>query len=167
MTELSIRRAEERDLQRLTEIYNEQVVDGVSTLDLSPRTAEDRRTWLHVHNTGNHPLVVCTDGGDAVLGYASLSPYREKEAFCTTVELSIYVAPEARRRGVATYLMQYLLDWAADDPETHHVVSVVTGGNEASCRLHEKFGFTCIGVQHEVAMKFGRWLDIIYYEKLV
>ena len=79
------------------------------------------------------------------------------------MELSIYIHPDFRRQGIAGALMGFLLDEARRDGRTHTVVSVITTGNEASCRLHERFGFTFCGRIPEVGMKFGRYLDIDNY----
>ncbi len=154
-----IREGRISDLEQLTEIYNYEVINGVATLDLREKTLDERREWFFSHNVDNHPLIVCeTDG--RVAGYATLSPYREKEAYSSTVELSIYVGHEFRHRGIATRLMAEILDMARKDERTHNVVSVITGGNEASVKLHDKFGFTFCGTIPEVGAKFGRMLDI-------
>lgn len=160
--ELTIRPAALRDLEALTAIYNYEVEHGVATLDLTPRTLAERRVWLDAHNVDNHPLLVAEVDG-VVVGYASLSSYRPKEAYRTTVELSVYIAPDRRGQGVAAALMTELLALARQNPDTHAVVSVITSGNEASCRLHEKFGFTFCGTVPDVAFKFGRSLGIDHY----
>lgn len=157
-----IRKAEQKDLQELLDIYNDEVVNGVSTLDLNPRSLEERQVWFDHHNVENHPLYVAEEEG-RVAGYSSLSSYREKEAFRSTVELSIYVEKDFRNRGIATELMAFILDLARADERTHSVVSVVTAGNEASCKLHEKFGFVYCGTIPEVGMKFGVYRDIVNY----
>ena len=157
-----IRKAEQRDLQELLDIYNYEVVNGVATLDLTPRTLAEWQAWFDRHNVNNHPLYVAEVDG-RVAGYSSLSSYREKEAYKSTVELSIYISPEFRMRGIATALMAYILDLAKADPRTHTVVSVITAGNEASCKLHEKFGFDFCGTVPEVGMKFGKYQDIVTY----
>ena len=122
--------------------------------------------WFDVHNVDNHPLLVAEQDG-RVAGYASLSSYRAKEAYRSTVELSIYIHPDFRRQGVATALMEAILAEARRDPGTHTVVSVITDGNEASRKLHEKFGFTYCGAIREVGMKFGRYLDILNFSRTV
>ena len=157
-----IRKAEQKDLRELLEIYNYEVVNGVSTLDLNPRTLEDWQTWFDHHNVENHPLYVAEVEG-RVAGYSSLSSYREKEAYKSTVELSIYISPDFRKRGFATALMAFILEEAKADERTHAVVSVITSGNEASCKLHEKFGFAFCGTVPEVGMKFGKYQDIVTY----
>lgn len=161
-----IRKAEQKDLQELLDIYNYEVVNGVSTLDLNPRSLEDWQIWLDRHNVENHPLYIAEIDG-RVAGYSSLSSYREKEAYKSTVELSIYISPDYRKRGIATALMAFILDLAKADPRTHTVVSVITAGNEASCKLHEKFGFDFCGTVPEVGMKFGKYQDIVTYSLFV
>ena len=159
---MKIRTAQREDLRQLLDIYNYEVEHGVATLDLRPKTMEEWERWFAAHNVENHPLIVAERDG-SVAGYASLSSYREKEAYRTTVELSVYVAPDCRHCGVATALMEEILRMAREDASIHMVVSVITAGNEASSRLHEKFGFTFCGTIPEVGMKFGRYLDIDNY----
>ena len=135
---------------------------GVATLDLTPRSLAQWQAWFDHHNVENHPLYVAEIDG-SVAGYASLSSYREKEAFRSTVELSIYIAPDFRKRGAATALMAFILEDAKADERTHTVVSVITAGNEASRKLHEKFGFEFCGTIREVGVKFGEYQDIENY----
>ena len=158
-----IRKAELKDLKDLLEIYNYEVVYGISTLDIQPKTLDEWRGWFDAHNIDNHPLIVAEIDGHAV-GYASLSSYREKEAYCSTVELSVYVDVSYRKRGIANALMEAILDMAKEDESIHMVVSVITGGNEASIRLHDKYGFTYCGSIHEVGVKFREYRDIENYE---
>lgn len=157
-----IRKAEISDLKALLDIYNYEVENGVATFDLQPKTLREREKWFYNHNIENHPLYVAEVDGK-VAGYASLSPYREKEAYKSTVELSIYIALAHRGKGIATSLMEYILEVAKADSRIHTVVSVITSGNEASARLHEKFGFTFCGTIKEVGMKFGQYLSIDNY----
>ena len=158
-----IRKAEKRDIPELTEIYNYEVRNGVATLDIHEKTITEREVWFNAHTSGNHILIVSEDNGK-VTGYASLSPYREKEAYSSTVELSVYVAPDCREKGVASELLSNILEFAKNDPATHLVVSVITAGNDASVHLHEKFGFTYCGTIHQVGVKFGKYFDIVNYE---
>lgn len=162
MEQISIRKAKDSDLQALLDIYNYEVVNGVATLDLEQKTLAEWRIWFNHHNVDNHPLIVAELMGQ-VAGYASLSSYREKEAYRSTVELSIYVGPDFRRMGVAAALMEAILKEARKDERTHTVVSVITSGNVASEKLHGKFGFEFCGTIREVGMKFGVYQDIDNY----
>lgn len=163
---MQIRIAKIGDLQSLLDIYNYEVRNGVATFDLQEKTLAEWETWFYAHNIQNHPLIVAERDG-TVVGYASLSAYREKEAFASTVELSVYVAPDARRKGVASALMQSMLDMARADTAIHTVVSVITKDNAASVHLHQKFSFQYCGTMTEVGMKFGQLLDIVHYQLLV
>ena len=163
---MQIRQAVQEDLLPILEIYNYEVVNGTATLDLHPRTPEEWQVWFDAHNVDNHPLIVGVEDGK-VIGYASLSSYRPKEAYRSTVELSIYVHPEHRRKGTATTLMEALLEMARADERTHNVVSVITAGNAASEHLHRKFGFTFCGTIPEAGEKFGRMIAIDNYSLIV
>jgi phosphinothricin acetyltransferase len=92
-----------------------------------------------------------------------LSSYREKEAFKSTVELSIYIGADYRGKGIASALMDFILKEAKKDAMTHTVVSVITAGNEASRKLHKKFNFEFCGTIKEVGVKFGEYRDIENY----
>lgn len=159
---MKIRTSVTEDLPRLLEIYNYEVLHGISTLDLTPRTLEEWETWFAAHNVENHPLLTAELEGK-IAGYASLSSYRDKEAYRSTVELSVYVDADCRGKGVASALMTRILAMAREDSRTHMVVSVITDGNQASQALHDKFGFTFCGIIPEVGMKFDRYQHIRNY----
>lgn len=158
-----IRKAVSGDLAGTLEIYNYEVENGTATLDLRPKSKEEWRLWMDAHNRDNHPLYVAEEDG-VIAGYASLSTYREKEAFRSTVELSVYVHPMYRHRGVATALLSRIISAAEDDADTHMIVSVITAGNEVSERLHERFGFKYCGTLSEVGFKLGQYRDVHHYE---
>ena len=163
---MKIRVSVPEDLPALLDIYNYEVIYGTSTFDTVPKTLEERNIWFHEHNVGPYPLYVAEIDGQ-VAGYASLSPYRTKDAYRSTVELSIYIAPDFRGRGIATALMTTILDIARQDETIHTVISVITSGNQASEHLHEKFGFEFCGSMREVGVKFGKYLDIVNYQLFV
>lgn len=168
MTDIIIRRAVREDVPFLLDIYNYEVVNSAATLDLNPRTLDEWYAWYEAHQTDLHPLFVaeCAKAG-TVLGYSSFSPFRSKEGYRSTVELSIYVSKDARGRGVATMLLEALVDhaWASD--EIHLVISIITSENVPSMHLHRKFGFTYRGTLHEVGHKMGRYVGISIYELMV
>lgn len=161
-----IRIAELKDMPRLLDIYNYEVLNGTATFDLHPKTMEERMTWFYEHNRDNHPLIVAEMDGKAV-GYATLSSYRPKEAYASTVELSVYIDPSYRRQGIARRLIADILAEARGRDDIHTVISVITEGNDASVRLHEEFGFACCGTLREVGKKFGRLLGTVSYQLMV
>ena len=161
-TFMIIRKPTRQDVPALLDIYNYEVENGTSTLDINKKTLAQWGEWYDNHNIENHPLIVAENDGE-VVGYATLSSYRVKEAYRTTVELSVYVSPYHRKNGVGTALMESIINLAREDESIHTVVSVITGGNVASVRLHEKFGFTFCGTIREVGVKFGKFVDIENY----
>lgn len=166
MSELIIRSSAKDDVFACLSIYNYEVEHGVATLDLEPRTLEEWHEWYNAHSDEQHPIIVGTID-DVVVGYASLSPYRLKDAFKSTVELSIYIHQNYRGRGVATRLMEHILEMAKADTMIHNVVSVITAGNEGSTKLHTRFGFTYCGLTPEVGFKHGKYQDTETYALLV
>ena len=166
MSELVIRPITQDDISACLAIYNYEVEHGVATLDLEPRTLEEWHEWYNAHSDEHHPIIVGTIN-DVVVGYASLSPYRLKDAFKSTVELSIYIHQDYRGQGVATRLMERILEIAKEDTMLHNVVSVITAGNEESTKLHNRFGFTYCGLTPEVGFKHGKYQDTETYALLV
>ena len=166
MSELVIQSITKNDIFACLAIYNYEVINGVATLDLEPRTLEEWHEWYNAHSDEHHPILVGTID-DVVVGYASLSPYRLKDAFKSTVELSIYIHQDYRGQGVATQLMERILEMAKEDTMLHNVVSVITAGNEESTKLHNRFGFTYCGLTPEVGFKHGKYQDTETYALLV
>ena len=161
-----IRKAEPEDLPRLLEIYNDEVANGTATFDTRPRSREEGRRWMEAHSTPSRPLCVAEEAGN-LLGYVSLSDFNPKAAYAGTAELSLYIAREHRGRGVGTAMMEYILETARADGSLHSVVSLITADNAASLRLHERFGFRHMGTLYEAGCKFGRMLDVEYYQIIV
>ena len=166
MNNLNIRHASIDDVSHCLDIYNYEVVNGVATLDLEPRTLPEWQEWFRAHQTSDHCIFVGLMD-DVVVGYASLSPYRTKDAFKSTVELSIYIHQEYRGKGVASKLMNHILEHAKETETLHTVVSVITAGNAASTALHERFGFTYCGLTPQVGFKHGKYQDTETYALLV
>lgn len=166
MSGLAIRAAWLEDLPRLTEIYNHYVVHSPATFDLEAKTLEQRREWFaQFAETGRHRLLVAEEGG-AVQGYVGTMRWRPKPAYDTTVETSIYCAPESVGRGVGVQLYAALFEAIAGE-EIHRVLAGFVPPNPASAALHERFGFRPVGVFSEVGYKFGRYWDVCWVEKRV
>ena len=166
MSELVIRPITQDDVVSCLDIYNYEVVNGVATLDFEPRTLPEWQEWFDAHQTVEHCIFVGLMD-DVVVGYASLSPYRTKDAFKSTVELSIYIHQDHRGKGVASKLMAHILEHAKENDTLHTVVSVITAGNEESTKLHSRFGFTYCGLTPEVGFKHGKYQDTETYALLV
>lgn len=165
MGNFTVRRANPADLPAILLIYNDEVVNGLSNLDIHPKSEEQAEEWFARYNREgeSHPLLVAEAPDGHIAGFACLSRFQEKEAYRSTVELSVYVARKDRKQGVATELLEEILAEARRDPEVHLVVSVITSLNRASIELHKKFGFVFCGRIREVGTKFGHFMDIDNY----
>ncbi|MFF2513027.1 GNAT family N-acetyltransferase [Streptomyces sp. NPDC058086] len=172
-TEVQVRPGVEADLDALTAIYNHYVRETPITFDTAVFTPEERRPWLLSHpEDGPHRLMVATDtdsqgtpgNAQRILGYATSSAFRPKPAYATSVEVTIYLAPDAGGRGVGTLLYKALFEALADE-DVHRAYAGIAQPNEASVRLHERFGFRHVGTYREVGRKFGRYWDVAWYEK--
>ncbi|MET7907120.1 N-acetyltransferase family protein [Streptomyces avermitilis] len=165
-TEVQVRPGVEADLKALTDLYNHYVRETPITFDTAAFTPEERRPWLLSHpEDGPHRLMVAT-GADSqeILGYATSSPFRAKPAYTTFVEVTVYVAPDAGGRGVGTLLYGALFEALAGE-DLHRAYAGIAQPNEASTRLHERFGFRHVGTYREVGRKFGRYWDVAWYER--
>ncbi|WP_079110345.1 GNAT family N-acetyltransferase [Streptomyces roseifaciens] len=154
------------DLTELTEIYNHYVVHTPITFDIEPVTVEERRAWLDSHPaTGRHRLLVAEEAG-RILGYATSSPFRDKRAYETSVETSIYLGPDHTGRGLGGLLYRTLFEALADE-DVHRAYAGITQPNVASMRLHERFGFRPAGVLEQVGRKFGTFWDVAWLERRI
>ncbi|MGW7378761.1 N-acetyltransferase family protein [Streptomyces sp. NPDC054794] len=164
--EVQVRPGVESDLEALTDLYNHYVRETPITFDTAIFTPEERRPWLLSHpEDGPYRLMVAVDvDSQRILGYATSSPYRPKPAYSTSVEVTVYVAPDAGRRGVGTLLYKSLFEALADE-DLHRAYAGIAQPNEASTRLHERLGFRHVGTYREVGRKFGRYWDVAWYEK--
>jgi L-amino acid N-acyltransferase len=162
---VTVRLARREDAEAIRAIYNREVVGSTVTFDLVPRTLEEQQRWIDDHS-GAHPALVAVDDGGTVIGFASLSPYRSRPAYSTTVEDSVYVHADHRGRGVARRLLTDIVDLATTSG-FHAVMARIVGTHEASIRLHRACGFELVGVEREVGRKFGRWLDVALMQRLL
>ena len=153
------------DAEAIRTIYNREVVGSTVTFDLVPRSLEDQEAWLDEHS-GAHPAVVAVDDHGRVCGFGSLSPYRPRPAYRTTVEDSIYVDPDYQGQGVGKGLLMELVR-LAESHGFHALIGRIVGGHEASIGLHQACGFEQIGVERQVGRKFGKWLDVVLMQRLI
>jgi phosphinothricin acetyltransferase len=161
---MQVRLAHLGDAEAIRGIYNVEVTGSTATFDIVERTPRQQIEWLE-HHSGAHPAVVAVDEGE-VCGFGSLSPYRERAAYSTSVEDSVYVGGSWRRRGVGALVLEELVRLARIHG-FHTVIGRIAGGNEGSVLLHERCGFQVIGVEREVGRKFGRWLDVTLVQRLL
>jgi phosphinothricin acetyltransferase len=162
--DITVRPARIDDLPRLAEIYNYYVVNSVITFDLEPVSLKERQEWFQQFALGGpHRLLVAEEEGK-MLGYAASFRFRMRRAYDTTIETTVYCAPEAVRRGVGSALYTALFE-ALRDEDLHVAIAAIAVPNPASIALHERFAFTLAGVLHDVGRKFDRCWDVAWYEK--
>jgi L-amino acid N-acyltransferase YncA len=174
---MRIRLAELADAEAIRTIYNVEVADSTNTLDMVPRTRNEQEEWILGHR-GVHPAIVAIEppdtgvgglagaNGETVLGFGSLSPFRERSGYSGTVENSVYVDRSQRGRGVGRALLAELLVLASDHG-FHSVIARIAGHNETSIGLHAAAGFELVGVEREVGRKHRQWLDVVELQRLL
>ena len=164
MSALTIRPAQIGDLPRLTEIYNHYVLHSPATFDLEPKTLDQRREWFaQFATTGRHRLLIAEEAG-SVLGYAGTMRWRPKPAYDTTVETTIYCAPESVGKGIGARLYTALFAALAGE-NIHRIVAGYVPPNAASAALHERLGFKPVGTFSEVGYKFEQYWDVCWLER--
>jgi phosphinothricin acetyltransferase len=164
MNDILIRRAQAPDLQALLDIYNHYVLHTHISFDIEPLTIEQRREWFsHFGPSGRLQCFVAARGPDPI-GWASSHSFKDRAAYDTSVETSIYLAPGEAGRGVGGQLYGALLDCLVAEG-VHRAFGGIALPNEASARLHLALGFECVGTYGEVGRKFGRFWDVAWYQK--
>lgn len=164
MSPAHVRPAVPADLPALTSIYNHYVEHTLVTFDVEPFRVEQRREWFDQYaGTGPHRLLVAELDG-AVAGYATSSRFRVKPGYATSVETTVYCDPGAVGRGLGSALYGELLAVLAGEA-LHRAYAGVALPNDASLRLHERFGFREVGTFEEVGRKHGQWVDVRWFER--
>src|SRR5262245_50024635 len=161
---VTLRRACPADNARIAAIWNHEVMWTTATMDTEPRGPAAQRRWLATHDDA-HPVVVAVDG-DEVLAYGSLSPYRDRPAFASTVADSVYVRVDRRGAGLGSSVVAELLRLARALGH-HTMMARITADNDASRRLHARLGFAVVGIERATAEKFGRRHDIVIMQRLL
>lgn len=163
---IEVRSASLSDLPRLTEIYNHYVINTPITFDIEPKTVEGRVSWFEQFGSeGRYRLLVAEENG-LIVGYAGSTRFRPKAAYDTTVETTIYCAPESKGHGVGSRLYAALFDSIAEE-DIQLIVAGYTLPNAASEALHKSFGFKPVGIFPQVGRKFGRYWDVAWIQRLL
>ena len=161
---VSTRFAERSDAVQICAIYNHEVRSSLNTLDLEERSVDEQVNWIN-DRSGAHLVLVAVEA-QRILGFAATSPYRDRAAYRPTVESSVYVAQGSHGRGIGTALMRDLL-LHTTQAGFHSVIARIQSTNEVSRRLHEQLGYRLIGTEVAVGRKFGKWVDILSYQKML
>jgi len=161
---MKIRNAEISDARSICDIYNKAVLETTATLDIHPRTISEQKKYIE-ERSGAHIIIVGQILGE-VVGFASISPYKNKDGYNSSVENSIYVSESHRGKGIGKQLLTEIIELATKQG-FHSIFARIETKQEPSKNLHTKLGFKSIGTEIEVARKFGRWLDITIFQKIL
>ena len=160
-TKVTLRPAVMADCPAISDIYHHYVLHDTCTYQETPDPIEDREKWFNDHGP-RHPVIVAEAGG-RVVGWASLSPYHPRTAYRFTVEDSVYLHPDWRRRGIGRLLLRELID-RARALGYRAIIAVISSEQTGSIKIHEKFGFVEVGRFKGIGFKFSRWLDVVYLQ---
>ena len=163
--ETTIRTARREDVPAILAIYNAAVLEPAAAYEDAPHTLAQREEWFEQFMRRNFPIVVA-EHGEVVVGWGSLGPHQERTGFRFTGTVALYVSGMRRRYGIGGQLLEALLE-GGRERKIHAVVAAIDSQNEASLKLHAKYGFTEAGVFLEVGCKFGEWRDVVYLQRLL
>ncbi len=163
--DIIIRLATEKDLAGILEIYNDAIVTTTAVYNYKPHTMEMRKKWFEDKVKSNIPVLVA-EGNNQVAGFASYGPFRAWRAYKYSIEHSVYVHPHFRQQGIAKKLLHELIG-TAKQKEVHTIIAGIDANNLISIYLHKQFGFEEIAHFKEVGYKFGKWLDLKFYQLIL
>ncbi len=156
----------ERHAEAILAIFNEAIVTSTALYDYQPRPAQSMTTWFEAKRAGRFPVIGLEDATGTLLAFGSYGTFRAWPAYKYTVEHSVYVHKDHRGRGLGRHVMQALIA-AARDNNVHAMMGGIDATNAGSIALHERLGFRHVGTLPEVGFKFGRWLDLAFYQLLL
>ena len=162
---LILRDGQAGDLKPIVALYNHYVTHSPCTFDIQVRTMEQRRPWMARFAASGPWRLLTAWQGQGLAGYACSTPFRPKAAYGTSVETTIYLAPEHQGAGLGNALYSALLSRLEDEPGVHRAYGVVVLPNPASERLHRRLGYRQAAHLHQVGHKFGRFWDVVWFEK--
>lgn len=160
-----IRPASHADVPTILEIYNDAVLHTTASYDLEPVSLESRLEWFDHKQRDGWPVLVA-EKGDAVVGFATFGPFREKAGYAGTVEHSVYISQNERGRGTGLLLMQALIP-EARARGLHVMLGGIDADNAGSLRFHERLGFREVARMPQVGRKFDRWLDLVFMQLML
>ena len=164
MNQYHIRLATEADLPIINDIYNHYVINSTCTYQVEPERMEDRVKWFAAHGP-KHPVTVVEVEG-RVLGWGSLSAFHRRAAYQNTVENSIYIHHEQRRKGIGSVILADQIR-RAQEIGHHTILAIIDADQAGSIGLHQKFGFTRAAHLKQLGFKFNRWLDVVYMQLML
>jgi phosphinothricin acetyltransferase len=148
---------------QILDILNDAIVTSTALYDYQMRSPESMDVWFRGKSAGQYPVIGALDDDDRLLGFATYGVFRAWPAYKYSVEHSLYIHKHYRGKGIGLALMQQLID-AARSQQYHVLVGGIDRENRASIALHERLGFAHAGTIRQAGFKFGRWLDLAFYQ---
>jgi len=156
----------ERHASAILDIFNEAILNSTALYDYKPRAPESMGPWFEAKKKGNFPVIGIEDQDGTLLAFGSYGSFRTWPAYKYTVEHSVYVHKDHRGHGLGLQVMQALIAVACQN-EIHVMMGGIDVTNAGSIALHERLGFKHVGTLPQVGFKFGRWLDLSFYQLLL
>lgn len=156
----------EKHASEILAIFNDAIVNSTALYDYRPRTPESMVAWFKAKEAGRYPVIGAVDSQGRLMGFASYGSFRAWPAYKYSIEHSVYVEKSQRRKGVGEALMRRLIA-AATEQQYHCMVGGIDVANAGSIAMHEKLGFTHAGTIRQAGFKFGRWLDLGFWQLLL
>ncbi|AXI02452.1 GNAT family N-acetyltransferase [Aquirhabdus parva] len=150
----------------ILDIFNEAIANSTALYDYKPRTLEMMQEWFRVKQVGSFPVIGLVDDNGQLMGFASYGTFRVWAAYKYTVEHAIYIHQDHRGKGLGRILLNQLIEYATEQ-QLHVMIGGIDIANHASIALHEKLGFKHSGTIQQAAFKFGRWLDLGFYQLIL
>ncbi len=147
----------------ILDIFNEAILNSTALYDYQQRTLESMETWFLNKDKGHFPVIGIEDESGELLAFGSYGTFRAFPAYKYAVEHSVYVHKDHRGKGLGAQVMQALIE-EARSREVHALIGGIDASNAASIALHQRLGFQHVGTLPEVGFKFGRWLDLAFYQ---
>jgi L-amino acid N-acyltransferase len=147
-------------------IFNEAIVNSTALYDYQLRTDADMQAWFDAKERKKYPVICVENDSGELMGFASFGQFRERPAYKYTVEHSVYVDARFRGLGVGRMLLEAIIA-AAENQDYHVMVGGIDASNAVSIKLHESLGFTACGIVRQAGYKFGRWLDLAFYQLIL
>ena len=162
---MQIRIATPDDAPEIARIYNQGIEDRLATLETTLRDADERAAWMSAKGP-RHPVIVAVNERGSLFGWGSLNQFNPRPAYDHVCDFSIYIAREARGKGIGSALLVEL-ETLARTNGFHKIVLAAFPFNAAGMKLYEKQGFRTVGIYKEQGMLDGKWVDTIIMEKLL
>ncbi|MCK9259332.1 MAG: N-acetyltransferase family protein [Azoarcus sp.] len=153
----------ERHAGAILDLLNDAIMHSTALYEYSPRPPQSMDAWFAGKREGGFPVIGLEDDDGRLAGFASYGSFRAYPAFKYSVEHSVYVHADHRGRGVGRTLLQALIERARQH-QRHLLVGAIDAGNAASIALHASLGFVHAGTLPQAGYKFGRWLDLAFYQ---